>query len=568
MKKPLPLHPFLFALYPVLFTFAHNVEEVSFTEIVLPAAIVLGCSIALWLLCALVYRDWLKAGVVVSIFLLLFFSHGHIVVALRGAGVMVGARHLLPVWALLFLGSAYAVKRTPGPLIAVTKVANIVAALLVGMSVVRISVSQLNAARAARPAESDAWLDASAGKALEGEQLPDIYYIILDRYPRADTLKEVYDCDTTEFIEYLSSKGFYVASRSRCNYHQTWLSLASSLNMEHLHRLAEKNPATGIIRSEVYPRLQNHRAWRFLKRRGYKYIHFGSWWQPTMRNNFADVNVNGYALPELLQAIYDRTALCPILAYSGIYEKRLNHWKAVLYGFDKLAHVPSMDGHKFVFAHILVPHRPFVFDADGSFVPKDEADKRPTRENIKRQVLFLNSKLRNLIEKLLAGSAVPPVIILQADEGPFPPGMVEDYRRASPEQLRERMCILNAYHVPGLPKDTLYPSVTPVNSLRLVFNHYFGAGFELLPDESYVTVNDGGRRFLKVTRMVTGAKGEGGGTGMNRGGSEAEPGAPVGRRCPLEPWLKPALLSRLEAAVNRSWPLPTGQAHQVEGAKP
>ena len=44
--------------------------------------------------------------------------------------------------------------------------------------------------------------------------------------------------------------------------------------------------------------------------------------------------------------------------------------------------------------------------------------------------------------------------------------------------------------------DKLYPSITPVNSFRLVFNHYFGTNFDMLADESYITSSS---RFTKVT---------------------------------------------------------------------
>ena len=69
---------------------------------------------------------------------------------------------------------------------------------------------------------------------IEADELPDIYYIIFDRYPRADSLKDFYDFDNSEFISYLETKGFYVASESNANYLKTAHSLASSLNVDYL----------------------------------------------------------------------------------------------------------------------------------------------------------------------------------------------------------------------------------------------------------------------------------------------------------------------------------------------
>jgi hypothetical protein len=58
---------------------------------------------------------------------------------------------------------------------------------------------------------------------------PDIYYIILDAYGRADTLQSLFDYDNSEFLDFLEAKGFYVADCAQSNYSQTILSLSSSL---------------------------------------------------------------------------------------------------------------------------------------------------------------------------------------------------------------------------------------------------------------------------------------------------------------------------------------------------
>jgi hypothetical protein len=43
-----------------------------------------------------------------------------------------------------------------------------------------------------------------------------------------------------------------------------------------------------------------------------------------------------------------------------------------------------------------------------------------------------------------------------------------------------------AYYFPGKDVSELaYPTMTPVNSFRLVFNTYFGGNFPLLEDTSY-----------------------------------------------------------------------------------
>src|ERR1035437_726347 len=68
---------------------------------------------------------------------------------------------------------------------------------------------------------------------------PDVYYIILDMYTRADILRQVHKYDNSPFIQQLTAKGFYVGSCSQSNYGITTLSLSSSLNMDYLESFSK-----------------------------------------------------------------------------------------------------------------------------------------------------------------------------------------------------------------------------------------------------------------------------------------------------------------------------------------
>jgi hypothetical protein len=80
--------------------------------------------------------------------------------------------------------------------------------------------------------------------------------------------------------------------------------------------------------------------------------------------------------------------------------------------------------------------------------------------------------LEKAVTTLLADSATPPVILIQGDHGPW--------LQYGSDQFK----ILNAYYLPG-HNDLLYPSISPVNTFRLVFDTYLGADYPLLEDISY-----------------------------------------------------------------------------------
>ena len=49
-------------------------------------------------------------------------------------------------------------------------------------------------------------------------------------------------------------------------------------------------------------------------------------------------------------------------------------------------------------------------------------------------------------------------------------------------KVEVRNANLSAYYLPDGGEELLYPSITPVNTFRIVFNKYFGANYPLLED--------------------------------------------------------------------------------------
>ena len=64
------------------------------------------------------------------------------------------------------------------------------------------------------------------------------------------------------------------------------------------------------------------------------------------------------------------------------------------------------------------------------------------------------------------------------------------------------MSILNAYYFPNRDYRELYQQITPVNSMRVMLNTFFGAGLKLLPDRSYYSTWSEPYEFMDVTASV------------------------------------------------------------------
>jgi len=285
MKKPLIIHPFLFGWFFVLALYSANVAEVSPTQVLIPIVVVTASAVVILLLARLVLRNLRRAALLTSIALILCFSYGHVVnlvVPTPSAGYNFStpesglAMVIWLVWAFLFGASIYFLRRIRRIPTRLTTLLNIVGAVLVVMPLVNIVVQEARGSthHAAVPDTSELQLSVPATP-------PDIYYIILDRYASASTLEETYGFDNSEFLDYLSDKGFYVASDSRANYFSTQHSLASSLNMEYLNDLSTEVGETATDLAPIYDMMEDYKVWRLLKSVDYEFIHFGSWWEPT-----------------------------------------------------------------------------------------------------------------------------------------------------------------------------------------------------------------------------------------------------------------------------------------------
>ena len=254
--------------------------------------------------------------------------------------------------------------------------------------------------------------------------------------------------------------------------------------------------------------MEDYQVQNFLKKRGYKYLHFGSWWGPTSKNRNADMNFRLGHLPEFSSILFRNTIFFPIAVTFGMDDRRKEICKRILYKFDALSKIPERNEPTFVFAHMIIPHSPYVFDRHGNFLTETQIKIRSHRDNYIDQLIFTNIKVEGLIEKILSNSKIKPIIILQSDEGTFPQryinkGTTFNWKQASEDELNEKMRILNAYYLPDTDQSALYPSITPVNSFRLVFNLYFGANLKLLPDKSFAFVDENHLyNFFDVTEKI------------------------------------------------------------------
>jgi hypothetical protein len=330
---------------------------------------------------------------------------------------------------------------------------------------------------------------------------------------RSDALKQDLGYDNTPFINQLNQMGFYVASCGHPNYTFTYASISSLLDMRYI---------PGAYANDVWNDFSNNGFWwnllknnevqRQLKSVGYRTVAFQEdaplvefdnsdvlirSGQPTIisqylypfesiyMNSTAAILLNAWdpkgKVEQLFQgnSAIQNTASVDLSVLSGVNRDfAKEHAISTLSILNHLPEVPAFTGPKFTYAHIFVPHIPYVFDPNGQLVTdpgfyssyQDQPiNAKYEKQGYLNQVQFISKAIVPILHVIISKSKNPPIIILMGDHG------LEGHNRYTD---------LLAYYLPK-GSEKLYPSISPVNSFRLIFDEYFGGNYPLLPDLTY-----------------------------------------------------------------------------------
>jgi len=479
-----PWYSFVISAYPALALLATNEGQVrpeaglrSIFVSILFGLLLYG---AIWSF----LRNVHKTALLETIWLTLFFSYGHVYMALEAKlSDTTFEAWLLIAWLCLFVFALVMIVRSKREFSPMAQVLNTVSLALVVMAAWQIGSASVDTSKVHTlgavnaPVEDDLVLP---------ENPPDVYFFLLDSYARADFLETVYGYDNSGFIKGLEDRGFYVAKCSQSNFTRTEISLGSSLNMMYLQDLdPEYFTPENIGRKKLWDALK-HSAVRYnFESLGYETIGFATGFPfieledadyfitpPPFSSGFSDFEAM-FLRTTLGRYIEDWGWVDPDAAMGQDFRARFNNV------FDNIGNIARMSGPQFAYIHLISPHPPFVFDSQGNptYPPDFWNDKRLYTYDLYEkgytdQTTYLNKKMLEAIDTILKESTTPPIIVIQGDHGPW-------------MQPKDRhMWILNAYYLPG-HEDRLYPNISPVNTFRLIFDSYFGGHYKLLGDTSF-----------------------------------------------------------------------------------
>ena len=317
---------------------------------------------------------------------------------------------------------------------------------------------------------------------------PDIYYIIFDEMAGFEVVRQYWQYEEiSEFTEYLKAKGFYVAESSFSSSTSTIHQMASRLNYQEEFQPSERE-STEFVREQK--EIANSQVMQYLKSRGYTTVVFANIdapnFLPGMPSINADVVYNSaenknsqqiVRLDDFANLFLENTLLKPWLTEFDLkYSYIEDHRNFTLFAIGEISslEVPSP---KFVYAHILLPHVPFIFDREGS--PLEYNDSGNWNRYID-QYIYSTTLAKQLIDDITYASTqsdVAPVIIFQSDHGArniyYGNEVLKDY----PDEYKT--WIVNTMLLPNCDNAPLTQDMNPINTFPIVFNCYFDADIPL-----------------------------------------------------------------------------------------
>jgi hypothetical protein len=479
-----------------------------------------------WLLALIFTKNKKRASILSLVFIVLFFVFGRLHDKLGNFVIKLplinldATRLLFILCLLVIIVSWFLIKKIPSKNL--TKFNSnllLVSFVLVISTLFSVIPAVVSGQKSVNYKSTQKDNEQTENKVQNTENLPDVYYIVLDGYARQDYLKNNFNYDNSEFIDGLKNRGFYVADRARSNYAHTHFSIPSTFNMKYLNYLSNEMGEESTDRAPLKQLMQYNEVVPIFRNMGYKYINIGSQWDWVRSSPYTDIEIQednpesrvlNIKLDEFALVYLQTTALKPWIS-SSIMNKFLARITGAL---DKLEKVPNIkEQPKFTFAHILSPHPPYLFDRNGVIDGQTELQLLnqgfSEKEKYVDQTIYINNVILKTIDKIISESSKPPLIILASDHGPASNLNESEFKETDTSKLdingiSERLGILNAYYFPNKDYSKLYPEITPVNSFRVILNQYFARDdIKLLEDKSYFSSNKFSEyRMTDVTDLI------------------------------------------------------------------
>lgn len=446
-------------------------------------------SLIFFMLSFLLLKNSIKAGILTTSFLAIFFFFGAIYDLLKGTGALAflfSYKFLLGLIFLSLFAIAIILRKRKAP-IRLNKFFLILFSLLVMLEAGISVLKQTKGKERKKVIEEYSLVLEKNSTGVTSENLPDIFFIVFDAYTSSKALKKYFHFNNDVLDSSLLQKGFYISTNSKSNYNSTPLSIGSAFNMQYFNSSLEGSPNDAYHLLEGAYFLKNSFIPSILEKKGYNIVNYGMCdikdHPASVTPVFREYEIKALSLETLWGRIqrdilWNVTPLIslenPVFNSEKFIRRNLYNYSGFLDELKKESNTP-----RFVVGHLLLPRRPAYVDRTGkprTISMNDFTDK--THDSLYlEQLIYANTLIDSLSTIASKPRTRPLVLIIEGDHG----NRYGDWGK----HIREKQFMnLNLYYFSDKNYSSLYDSISPVNSFRVVLNKYFKADLSLLKDST------------------------------------------------------------------------------------
>ncbi len=496
----IPFYPLLFAIAPVLSVFGANLSVFSVQDLIRPLVAALMAAALGLLIFSWVTKSWQKGASALLPILAAWwlFEPGH-----KALSRVVGPASLAVIPIAALVGAWLFAKWNPAPRFLNTA-SGLLVTLLAGSTAVRLALPP----SLPKPEEASA-----VSISLPPGPRPSIFYIVPDGFGRLDVLREKHGINLDWFAKALQSRGFQIAAQNHSSYLQTQLSLASTLNLQPLDALSDRAGKGDGDRRLYGPLITHSLTALALKEAGYEHVTVGSGYEG-IKLGGREVPLEASAPVSLFEASLLKKTPIALLDWLDSVQS-IRHRSQVEAAFEALKKL-SLPGTKprFVMAHLLTPHPPFVFDPEGNplepkggFAISDGDDymrlvagPEDYRKGYANKVQYTAKKLLEVVDSALAASnGNPPIIIIQGDHGSK---LGVSHQSLDKTDLEEGFSNFYALLTPKNMSVEIPQRDTNINTFRRIFSALGAKNLPPLEPKSWYSSFDRPLDFVDVTARI------------------------------------------------------------------
>lgn len=459
----------LVAVFPPLFLYFQNAGEAHFREVSTVLIAFLSAGLVLYGLCFLATRSAAKAGIIASLFLLLFLNYAPIEGIVQKAIPSLRYWHIAPIFLALLLHAAWFIKQKlpeelAGIIVSVLALVFGVLILLNGMMAAPAIINRTSAEREARR-------QAEAAPKMEAETMPNFYFILFDEFSTIPFMQKYFDYDNSALLGKLRDLGFNISQTGHNDSYLTAVVTANLFQLDYIAEPDENAETLFMLRSDnkVFPLLRNA---------GYSVISSANaefYGLPDAKSGSTTGTAKTASGEDIKTLVLSNTVLYPLLSFQNNYSERAGK---LLKELEYMKDPTHFSNNEFILAHIELPHEPFLFNADGSLV-KELRNGHNWKEPAPylNQYCYASDEMYDIAKTIIKNDP-NSIVWLLSDHSARAPSDPDLFKKKFPPE--DMTNFFSAVYYEGQMLDI--EGLSGVNTFRLILNELLGTSFEMLPD--------------------------------------------------------------------------------------